>query len=180
MVGEIPLGAEGCELGGNDGVDVAARVFEVDQKHECACGIGHEDTVLWASGRGCGELVWSVLEIEELDKRINVHGAESTVFGESISTVTHEQVVIEEPDVGFDTGATVTEGLEEWNTAPVVVVRMATNWIHVSSQIGEFGRIVFGGRIEGPSIKEFIFRFVPDWVDVGHADVYQMRNAKKA
>lgn len=46
-----------------------------------------------------------------------------------------EELFIEEPDVSFHASAAPAKGIVQWDTAPVVVVRMAWNGRNVTGNV---------------------------------------------
>lgn len=76
---------------------------------------------------------------------VDVHGVEGAGGGEIAGAVADEEVGGargEVPDVCFDAGAAPAEGFEEGDAAPVVVVGVAVDGLHVAGEAGVVALLV--------------------------------------
>ena len=84
------------------------------------------------SGGGVGG---GVPLVEDAGDVVDVHGVEGAGGGQVAGAVADEEVggaFREVPDVCFDAGAAPAEGFEEGDAAPVVIVGVAVNGLHVA------------------------------------------------
>lgn len=65
--------------------------------------------------------------------------------------MTDVELVVEEPDIGFDTYASRLQCRVQWYSAPVVVMRVAANRNDVAREVGRPARVIYGADAVGAS-----------------------------
>lgn len=108
-VAEVAAGAEDIELVFDNGEERGAVGFEVYEEDEGLGGVFVEDAVAGEGAvfeGGCG-----VLFVEDLDEGVDVEVAEGAVLGERGGAVADVELIVDEPNVCFDTCAAEVNSL---------------------------------------------------------------------